>query len=72
MLKENEGRTKCKTKGPIKRKAMSRSGSCKAGSRRRKMSKRKKNKTEKKKGKGRWSTAYVPKCVKKKKGKMRH
>ena len=70
MLKGNEGRTKHKTKGPIKRKARSCSGSRKGGSQRRKTSKRKKNKTEKrksskkKKGKGRWSMAYVPKCVK--------
>ena len=70
MLKGNGGRTKHKTKGPIKRKARSCSGSRKGGSQRRKMSKRNKNKTEskKKKGKGRWSTAYVPMCVKKTKG----
>ena len=67
MLKGNGGRTKHKTKGPIIGKARSCSGSCKGGSQRRKMSKRRKNK-----GKGRWSTAYVPKWVKKKKGKKGH
>ena len=77
MLKGNGGRTKHKTKGPIKRKARSHSSSHKGGSQRRKMSKRKKNKTEKrksskkKKGKDRWSMAYVPKCVKKTKGKKK-
>ena len=77
MLKGNGGRTKHKTKGPIKRKARSHSGSHKGGSQRRKMSKRKKNKTKKrkskkKKGKSRWSTAYVSKCVKTKGKKKRH
>ena len=73
MLKGNGGRTKHKTKGPIKREARSHSSSHKGGSQRRKTSKRKKNKTEskKKKGKGRWSMAYVPKCVKKTKGKKK-
>ena len=42
MLKGNGGRTKRKTKGPIKRKARSHSSSHKGGSQRRKMSKRKK------------------------------
>ena len=42
MLKGNGGRTKHKTKGPIKRKARSCSGSHKGGSQRRKMSKRNK------------------------------
>ena len=41
MLKGNRGRTKHKTKGPIKRKARSHSSSRKGGSQRRKMSKRK-------------------------------
>ena len=47
MLKGNGGRTKCKTKGPIKRKARSHSGSHKGGSQRRKMSKRKKTRLRK-------------------------
>ena len=51
MLKGNGGRTKRKTKGPIKRKARSRTGSRKGGSQRRRTSKRKKNKTKSKKKK---------------------
>ena len=47
MLKGNGGRTKRKTKGPIKRKARSHSGSRKGGSQRRKMSKRKKTRLRK-------------------------
>ena len=47
MLKGNGGRTKHKTKGPIKRKARSHSSNRKGGSQRRKMSKRKKTRLRK-------------------------
>ena len=47
MLKGYGGRTKHKTKGPIKRKARSHSGSHKGGSQRRKMSKKKKTRLRK-------------------------
>ena len=52
MLKGNGGRTKHKTKGPIKRKARSHSSSRKGGSQERKTSKRKKTRLRVRKRKG--------------------
>ena len=83
MLEGKGGRTRHKSKGPIKRKSRSCSSSCKGSSQRRKKTSREKSqgrkktntdkrKKKKKTGKGRWSkksSAYVPKCVKKNKDK---